>query len=272
MAGVSLGFPELLRNRREARGGQFTGRIKRAVMYHMIEEKLSVRDKFRLLQDLGYDGVEIRRPSGPDPQEVVAAREATGFTIHGITNSSSADIRGAIALAKLYGAGTVLLVAGRVNEQNPYDKNYEETQQRIRDATAYAEQHGIKLLVENVWNNFLLSPLEMARYIDELASPWVGAYFDIGNVLRYGWPEQWIRILGKRIGKIHIKDYSRKEEKEGSGRGFNVGIGEGDCDWPAVRKALAEIGYSGWATAEVAGGDRARLADVAQRMGRVLDL
>lgn len=112
----------------------------------------------------------------------------------------------------------------------------------------------------------------MARFIDECESSAIGAYFDVGNVVRFGWPDQWIRILGKRIAKLDIKEYSRaKQINEGLRKGFEVEIGEGDCDWPAVRKALNEIGYtSGWATAEVPGGDRNRIAEIAQRMNEVL--
>jgi L-ribulose-5-phosphate 3-epimerase len=251
------------------------GRIKRGVMLQLVEEQLSVRDKFKLLQDLGFDGVEIRRPNNPDPKEVVAAREATGLPIHGVTNSTSPDIRGAIDLAKLYGAETVLLVPGRVDARTGYDENYQTTQKRIRDAIEYAEKQQIKLLVENLnlFNSFLLSPLEMARYLDELASPWVGAYFDVGNVVRCGWPEQWIRILNKRIGKIHLKGSSRAvADQEGLQKALKVEMGEGDCDWAAVRAALSEINYSGWATAEVSGGDRRRLAVIFRQMNEVLGI
>ena len=124
-----------------------------------------------------------------------------------------------------------------------------------------------------MWNGFLLSPLEMARYIDEFDSDHVGAYFDVGNVVWFGWPAHWIRILGKRIGKLDIKEYSRKKQNdEGLWKGFDVKIGDADCDWPEVRQALAEIGFSGWATAEVGGGGRERMQDIAERMDRVLDL
>ena len=114
----------------------------------------------------------------------------------------------------------------------------------------------------------------MARFIDEMQNPTVGVYFDVGNVVRFGWPDQWIRILGNRIVKLDIKEYSRKKQNdEGLRKGFNVEIGEGDCDWPAVRQSLADVGYtSGWATAEVSGGDRQRLADIAERMNKVLQL
>ncbi|MCA9096963.1 MAG: sugar phosphate isomerase/epimerase [Planctomycetaceae bacterium] len=249
-------------------------RIRKAVKFHMITEKLSVLDKFKLLADLGFDGTEIHVTTKIDRDEVRKAIDATGVVVHGFLNSSKPDLKYAIDSAKFYGGTSVLVVAGQVNADNPYDKVYREQQERIKAALPYAEEQGIKLLVENVWNNFLLSPLEMARFLDELASPAVGAYFDVGNVVRYGWPEQWIRILGERIVKLDIKEFSRKKEKdEGVSKGFDVEIGEGDCRWPEVRKALADIGYtSGWATAEVPGGDRKRLAEIAERMDRVLEL
>ena len=249
-------------------------RIKKAVKFHMIQEDLPVLDKFKLLADLGFDGTEIHVTTKIDRQDVRRAIDATGVAVHGFLNSDKPDLKYAIDTAKFYGGTSVLVVAGHVNEDHPYDAVYRQQHERIRAALPHAESQGIKLLVENVWNNFLLSPLEMARFLDELDSPAVGAYFDVGNVVRYGWPEQWIRILGPRIGKLDIKEYSRqKQMNEGPRKGFNVEIGEGDCDWPAVRQALADIGYtSGWATAEVPGGDRRRLADIAARMDRVLAL
>jgi hexulose-6-phosphate isomerase len=133
-----------------------------------------------------------------------------------------------------------------------------------------AGELGIRIAFENVWNSFLLSPLEAARYVDELDSPLVGWYFDVGNVVNYGWPEQWVRILNKRIFKLDIKEFSRaKRDSEGLWKGFGVKLLEGDCDWPAVMAALDEIGYRGWATAEVAGGDEPRLRDIADRMDRI---
>jgi hexulose-6-phosphate isomerase len=115
--------------------------------------------------------------------------------------------------------------------------------------------------------------MEMARYIDEIDSPWFGAYFDVGNCVRVGWSEHWIRILGDRIKKLDIKEYSRqKQNDEGLWQGFQVNIGEGSIDWEAVRAALKDINYSGWATAEVSGGDRTELAAIADRMDKVLSL
>jgi len=253
---------------------QATPRIKKGVKYHMIQEKVSVLDKFKILQDLGFDGTEIHVTQKVDRHEVRRAIDATGVVVHGFLNSFKPDLKYAIDMAKFYGGSSVLVVAGRVNQDHPYDQVYREQHDRIAAALPYAEQQGIRLLVENVWNNFLLSPLEMARFLDEFDSPAIGAYFDVGNVVRFGWPEQWIRILGQRIVKLDIKGYSRKKQlNEGLRKGFDVEIGEGDCGWPAVRQALAEIGYtSGWATAEVRGGDRRRLAEISERMDQVLQL
>jgi hexulose-6-phosphate isomerase len=268
-----LGTIACVRPSRAAEGDS-PDRIRKAVKYHMIQEDLSVLDKFKLLADLGFDGTEIHVTTKIDREEVRKAIDATGVRVHGFLNSDKPDLVHAIDSAKFYGGTSVLVVAGRVNKENAYDQVYRQQQDRIRAALPYAEKQGIQLLIENVWNNFLLSPLEMARFVDELGSPAVGVYFDVGNVVRFGWPEQWIRILGTRIGKLDIKEYSReKQMEEGLRKGFAVEIGEGDCDWPAVRKALQDIGYrSGWATAEVPGGDRQRLAEIAARMDRVLEL
>ncbi len=251
-------------------------RFKKAVKYHMVTDKsLSIAEKFSLLKEIGYGGVEIRTADKDSAKvkELLQARDKTELPIHGIINSNNPDIKTAIDLSKTLGGTSVLVVAGRVSKDVSYDDNYKEWSNRIKENAPHAEKQGIQLLVENVWNNFLLSPLEMARFIDEINSPAVGVYFDVGNVVRFGFPEQWIRILGKRIGKLDIKEYSRKLQKdEGLWKGFNVEIGDGDSDYPAVVDALEEIGYSGWATAEVKGGDKARLTEIADRMDKVLEL
>ena len=254
--------------------GRLAGTIRKAVKFHMVQgEGLTVRDKFQRVKALGFDGIEIRSVDRVDVTEALRARDEVGLPIHGVINSNSPQIREAVNLSKTWGGTSVLVVAGRVNKQMSYDENYREWQARLKEHAPYAEDQGISLLVENVWNNFLLSPLEMARFIDEIDSPAVGAYFDVGNVVRYGYPEQWVRILGERIGKLDIKEYSRNvAEEEGVRKGFRVEIGEGDVDYPAVCDALDEIGYSGWATAEVPGGDRERLAEIAERMDRALEL
>jgi hexulose-6-phosphate isomerase len=259
----------------------------KAVKFGMVKETGSMLDKFKLLKELGFDGVELNSPNGFDRDEVLKARDESGLPIHGVVNSlhwkcplSHADpgirakcvesIQTALRDAKAYGATSMLLVPAKVDATTPYDKAYTRSQAGIRKVIPLAEELGIRILIENVWNNFLLSPLEMARYIDELESRMIGSYFDVGNIVRSGWPEQWIRILGKRIVKLDIKEYSRKKrDNEGLWKGFQVELLEGDCNWPVVMEALREIGYSGWATAEIPGGDRARLKDIAERMDRI---
>lgn len=273
MTGAALAGAAFLGAGKPVQAGENTGAIKKAVKWGMIKERVEIEEKFKLLIDLGFDGVE---PSVRDIKDADAFAEAsakTGLPIHGVVNGSVDDIPKAVDLARVVGANSVLVVAGRVDENNAYDKNYNDTQARIREALPYAEEHKTMLLLENVWNNFLWSPLEMARYIDEIDSPWFRAYFDVGNCVRVGWPEHWIRILGDRIEKLDIKEYSRtKQEREGLWPGFNVKIGEGSIKWEAVRAALKDIGYKGWATAEVGGGDREELADIARRMDDVLSL
>jgi len=251
------------------------GRIKKAVGWEMIiEPKLSVEDKFRVAKDAGFEGVEVsRRASKKDAVDVKAlaqASEKVGIPIHGISNGSNPDLEAAIDDAAICGATTVLHVV-RADPNGSYMENYRQTQQLIRSAIPRAEKKWIKICIENVWATFLIEPLTMARYIDEIGSPWVRAYFDVGNVMRWGWPQHWIEVLGNRIEKIHIKEYSLKiAMKEGMAKGFDVPIGEGDIDWKRVREELKKIGLQSWATAEVRGGDRQRLAEIAAQMDRVL--
>jgi hexulose-6-phosphate isomerase len=263
-------------------------RFKKALKLSMVQGDASLVEKFKMLKEIGYDGIDIDRRVEHD--DVKRAQEESGLIVHGVVDYDHWNVplshpdpavraRGLDVLktslrdSKAYGGSTVLLVVGIVNKDISYADAYQRTQEEIRKALPLAAELGIKIAFENVWNMFLLSPLEMAKYIDDFQSPWVGAYFDIGNVVNYGWPEQWIRILGKRILKLDVKEYSRKiRDKEGPGAGFRAELGEGDVDWPAVLAALDEIGYHGWGTAEVAGGDRDRLAEVSRRMDRVLEL
>lgn len=272
-AGVAAAAGILLNSENTAHAGEFTGILKKAVGYGMVKDGKTPLEKFQLLKDLGFDGVEISFGEGR-LGELAKASEATGIPVHSIVKGwSFDDINTCIDQAKEIGATSVLIVPDKVDENMPYERNYIETQVKMKAAGEYAAKQEIPLLVENVWNNFLLSPLEMARYIDEINNPWVAAYFDVGNVARYGWPEHWIPVLGKRIKRIHIKEYSTKKmNDEGLWKGFDVEIGEGTIDWKAVRREIKAIGYEGFVTAEVGGGDRERLADIAARMNKVLDL
>ena len=290
LTGVSLGMCERPPGPETApvAAASAPGAIKKAVKFGMIEEDISILEKFKLLQSLGFDGVEMDSPNDLDQGEVIAARDETGLPIHGVVDSvhwrktlSDNDpavraegldgLKTALDDAHAYGASTVLLVPAVVNKDVSYADAYARSQAEIRKVLPMAEDLGVKIAIENVWNMFLLSPLECARYVDEFESEWIGWYFDVGNIVNYGWPEHWIRILGPRILKLDIKEYSReKRDAEGPYAGFRVPLGEGDCDWPAVNQALADIGYEGWATAEIPGGDTARLRDIAERMDRIL--
>ena len=256
--------------------GQFAGKIRKAVKYHMITEELSVSDKLKMLRAIGYDGVEARSMLKADQKslfrELRAAREQLDFPVHGIVNSSNPDIAGAIDQAKALGANSVLHVV-RYDRKTSYMQNYRETQEIIRRAIPAAEKNEILILIENVWASYLIEPLGMARFIDEIDSPWVQCYFDVGNVVRWGWPQHWIEVLGKRIKKLDIKEYDLKlAMTEGMRNGFSQPLGEGSIEWDKVRSELAELNYEGWATAEVKGGDRSVLTDIAQRMDRILGL
>jgi hexulose-6-phosphate isomerase len=262
--------------------------IKKAVKLGMVKGDLTLAEKFQRLADLGFHGVELSSPNGHDPDEVLEARDRSGIAIHGVVCSEHwrsplshpddavrarcrAAVETAIDDAKRYGGTSVLLVPAVVNKSISYADAYERSQAEVRSLLPKAADASIHILFENVWNQFLLSPLEAARYVDEFESPWVGWYFDVGNIVNYGWPEQWVRILGKRIVKLDIKEYSRgRRDNEGLWKGFGVKLLDGDCDWPAVMTALDEIGFHGWATAEIPGGDAERLREIAERMDRII--
>ena len=251
-------------------------RYKKALGWGMIQADMSVEDKLKLVKDLGFEGIEaptrLRSDKMPEPRVLARASEKVGIPIHGVVNSSHPDIKGAIDEAAIYGAASVLHVV-RADPNGSFMENYRQTQDTIRKAIPHAEKNRIHILVENVWATFLIEPLTMARYIDELDSPYVKAYFDIGNVVRWGWPQHWIEVLGKRIVKVHIKEYNLKVGmNEGMYKGFAFPLGEGSIDWSRVRDELSRIDYRGWATAEVSGGGRQQLAEISQQMDRVLDL
>jgi hexulose-6-phosphate isomerase len=171
--------------------------------------------------------------------------------------------------AKLWGANAVLLVPAVVNAKTRYNDAWQRSQQHIRELIPLAQELKVVIAVEEVWNKFLLSPREFAHYVDQFQSPWVKAYLDVGNMVLFGYPQDWIRTLGKRIVKVHLKDFKM-------GKGWSpvtaqfVNLGEGDVDWPEVRKALTEVGYSGTVTAELDEGDLAYLTDVSKRIDRLL--
>lgn len=263
-------------------------RLKKAIHLGMISGNQSIADKFKLAKETGFDGLEVSSPSDLSVDEILKARDATGLEIASVMNSAhwssplsdpNPEVRArgveglktALRDAKKLGCTSVLLVPAVVKKEVSYADAYTRSQAEIRKVVPLAEELGVTIAIENVWNQFLLSPLEAARYVDEFNSPRVGWHFDVGNIVNYGWPEQWIRILGKRIAKVHVKEFSRsKRDKEGLWKGFDVELLAGDCDWPAVMKALDDIGYQGWLIAEISGGDAQRLKTIAELMDRIL--
>ncbi len=268
------------------------GRIFKSIKFGMFREKLPYEEKLRLLKEMGYDGVELNSPGGEDKKKALEASRKLDFPLHGVVDSihwgtrlsdpsaevrakAVAGLRTAIEECHFVGGTAVLLVPGAV--RNPETENQEQVWERsiagIREVLPLAARLGIHILIENVWNGFCYihdgpsnqTADTLAAYIDAIDSPWVGVYFDIGNHQKYGSPPDWIRTLGRRIVKLDVKDWG----KEG---GFVHDLGAGDVDWLAVRRALRDIRFSGWATAEIAGGDRERIARVARQMDEVLDL
>jgi hexulose-6-phosphate isomerase len=261
---------------RPAAASGLKGRIRKAVKFQMINEKLSTEDKLRMLRDVGFDGVEVASTqhgtSAALAVELAKASQKLGFPIHGVINSSKPNLIGAIDEAANYGATSILHVV-RYDTKLPYLQNYRETQEIILRAVEHAEKKQIMILLENVWASFLIEPLGMARYLDELNSPWVHSYFDIGNVVRWGWPQHWIEVLGQRVKKLDVKEYDLDVAmNRGMRAAFDVPIGQGSIEWDKVRAELVKLDYQGWATAEVRGGDRRRMAEISEQMDRVFAL
>ena len=257
--------------------------IKKGVLLGMLPDKLSYAERFKLAREVGFNVVQA--PTEADEhkaEEIKKAADGAGIRIDSVMNmdhwkyplSSSdsevvekglAGMRTSLHNAKPWGADAVLLVPAVVNAQTSYRDAWTRSQKEIRKLIPLAEELKIVIAIEEVWNKFLLSPLEMAKYIDEFQSPWIQAWFDVGNVVLYGYPQDWIRTLGKRIVKVHLKDFKRKE----NGYAW-VNLGDGDADWAEVRKAFAESGYAGSAIVELEAGDEAYLRDVSRRVDRLV--
>lgn len=244
--------------------------LRKGFMYGMFKGdavlKRSVRERFQLLRDAGFHGVEM--PSALDQAEVLAARDALGLEIPSVVVSTHwakplsdanpavraaglAGLEQALRDAKVYGARSVLLVPAVVTQDVGYREAFDRSIAEIRKALPLAESLGVIIAIENVWNRFLLSPLEAAAYVDSFQSPFVRWHFDVGNIVTQAWPEQWIRVLRSRIVQVHIKEFSRKlRDEKGPFAGFAVELLQGDSDWPQTMAALDEVGYSGWVIAE----------------------
>lgn len=252
--------------------------FKYSLLMGMFQTQVPYPERIAMAKRLGYDGIEASPMRDMDKaKELGALAKAAEIQIHSIIYGGwqyplsdpdpaviargKEDVEWAMKTAVNLGADVVLLVPGVVNEKVGYAQAYENSQKNIRDLIPVAEKYKVVLAVEEVWNKFLLSPIEFAEYVDSFDSEWVRAYFDVGNVVLYGYPQDWIRTLGKRIVRVHIKDFKREKEQLSW-----PALYEGDIDWPEVRKAFHDIGYTGWVNAELPNGDEAYLAEVLRRM------
>lgn len=257
--------------------------LKKSVLISMLPKELPFRERFQLAKGVGFVGIEAQTVGdAATAEEIAEASRAAGIPIHSVMNMdhwryplSSADpevvdrsiagMETSLRNAVQWGADVVLLVPAVVNEETTYEQAWERSQKEIRRLLPLAEELGVIIAVEEVWNRFLLSPPEFARYVDEFNSPWLRAYFDVGNIVMYGIPQHWIRTLGERIVRFHLKDFDTQT------RQF-VPLGEGSINWPAVRAAIDDIGYSGYLTVELPAGDRDYLQGVSDNVTELLQL
>ncbi len=254
-------------------------KLYKALILGMLPGKLSDAEKFRLAKKCGFDGIEAKpmKDLKAAAEQAKIAREE-GTPIHSLlygwwppfTNRDPKEVgkriesmKDALRCARVMGADAVLLVPTSLTEEFSYQDAYKWSQEYVSRLIPTAEETGVMVAVENVWNKFLLSPIEFARYLDELKSRWVKAYFDVGNVIIYGHAHHWIRTLGKRLVKIHLKDFKR------SGYQWK-NLLDGDVNWPQARKALDEVGYNGYMTAELSGGSEAKLTDISERIDQII--
>ena len=281
--GVSAALLPAIAVEPRSAGAQQSASITKAVLISMLPKEWSYLDRFKLAVDIGFKEMEVRTVDGDEEAvKIKKAADKAGLRIHSVMNQahwryplSSPDrqevetsmrgMQASLQQAKFYGADAVLLVPAVVRDDTTYEQAWERSQKQIRDLIPPAERLDVIIAIEEVWNKFLLTARDFVQYIDEFEHPLIQAYVDVGNMVHYGVPQHWIRQVGKRIVKVHLKDYVRQT------RQF-VNLGEGDVNWEEVRKAFADVGYTGAATVELKAGDRAYLADVSRRVDRLLGL
>jgi L-ribulose-5-phosphate 3-epimerase len=250
---------------------------------------LSLADRLSMAADAGLDGVDFDQAGESTAQQAREAVRQSGVFVHNAINhahwqqrltsaseqdraAGRANIEHCIRVSHAAGGSGVLIVVGR-GDDGPADVVEERCRQEIRQLLPLAASLGQMILIENVWNRMHYehdappeqSADQFVRFVDSFNSPWVGMYFDIGNHWKYGQPGDWIRQFGRRCVKLDVKGFDRAADKW-------TEIGDDDLPWDDVRKALDEIGFAGWATAEVGGGDVKRLATVREQMQRVFGL
>ena len=255
--------------------------MKKGCCLGMLPADLDLEARLALAKKLGFDGVQpgtIRKKS--DVRTLKKAAENAGIAISSIMNSDhwgcplsspkksvvAKSIKGMVTSmenAVALGTDCVLLVPAVVNDDITYEDAWKRSRAAIRKMIPTASKLGVVIAIENVWNKFLLSPIEFKAYVDSFKSPWVRAYFDVGNIVLYGYPQHWIRTLGRRIKRVHLKDFDAPTKSF-------VPLREGSIDWPAVRQALAAVRYNGWLTAEVRGGDAKVLRGISAAMDKIV--
>jgi len=257
--------------------------VKKGLVLSMLPAKMSYAERFKLARDAGFEVIQApTTPNQSEAEEILRAANASGIRIDSVMNMDHWDyplsssepqiveksmngMRTSLHNAKLWGSDAVLLVPAVVNAGTSYREAWTRSQKQIRELLPLAEESKIVIAIEEVWNKFLLSPLEMATYISEFKSPWVRAWFDVGNVVLYGYPQDWIRTLGSQIYKVHLKDFKRGQNS------FSwANLGDGDIDWRAVRAAFLDVGYIGSVIAELQTGDATYLSDVSRRIDKLL--
>lgn len=279
---TTLGLAAL---RAPAQNAARSGRFKKGIMWGTISTKGSVLEKMKAVKEAGFDGVEVMSHMTVD--EVLKARDASGLEIpsvccahHWAKPLSDADpkvraeglegLKQGLRDARAFGADAILLVPGVVKQDVTFDDCWKRSIEQIRLAIPLAQELGVKISIENVWNNFITTEDQAVKYLDEINSPWVGWYFDCGNIIRYGDPIDWIQKLGKRINRVHVKEYSRDLAMR-SGKvwdGFKSPLLEGANNWAGIVKALREAGYAGYLTTEQSGS----LADLSGALDKIIAL
>lgn len=241
-----------------AEGGR-KRKLPRAIMWDTIGVKGSVLEKCQAVKAAGFDGVELSSHMNQD--EVVKALEATGLKAASVCGSQHwgkplsdpdpavraaglAALQQTLRDAKRYGATSILLVPGVVNDKVTFQQCWDRSIEQISLALPLAKELGVTISIENVWNGFITKVEQAVQYLDALGSPMVGWHFDTGNILKFGAPEAWISALGKRMTRLHLKEYSKA-------KGFGVQFFEGDNNWPAIMQAVDAVGYSSWAITEM---------------------
>ena len=261
--------------------------MKKAIMWGTVGVKGTTLEKMKAIKAAGFDGAEM--VSHLDQDEVLRARDEAGLEIPSVCDklhwemplsdpdpkvreAGLAGLKQCLRDAKRYGAGSILLVPGKTGKGITYEECWKRSIAEIRKAIPLAEETGVKIAIENVWNDFITKEDEAGRYLEEINSPLVGWHFDCGNIIRYGDPIAWIKKLGPRISRVHVKEYSRDRAMRSGNdwEGFNVRLLEGANNWKGIMQALREVGYEAGLITEQSGGNSPEgLKDLCQRLDKI---